>query len=81
MNMQHKIIREMLKSLPVPAATEILEINLKPDEAKAILYSRDVKDTHDLNGIAQMLNISERKIKQIRSSGYKKLAAIYFPKR
>lgn len=78
MNNEHRIIREMLRKLPIPASKEILQTNL-PDREFQAIYFADVEQW-DLFKIAEKLHCSDSNIKKIRQSGYEKLAAIYFPK-
>ena len=76
MNQQHKIIREMLRQLPVPEARAILDPNLPPNERDAIFYADVMQE--NLGFIAdKRICCSESSVKQYRKSGYSKLAAIY----
>lgn len=79
MKSEHKIIREMLGKMPIPAAKEILKTNLPPREYESI-YLCDVEQW-DLFRIADKLHCTDSNVKKIRRSGYEKLAAIYFPKK
>ena len=80
MNLQHKIIREMLCKMVKPTAHDILSSYLPAREYTAIYYA-DVEQ-EDLNYIADMrLNCSESAVKKYRRQGYEKLAAIYFSKK
>lgn len=79
MNLQHKIIREMLTRMVKPAANDMLYAYL-PNREYAAIYYADVEQ-EDLNYIADVrLKCSESAVKKYRKGGYEKLAAIYFPK-
>ena len=77
-NIQHKVLREMLKNLPLPAAREILELNLPEREWKAIYYCDCEQRT--LIEAGYELGCEESQVKKIRRSAYEKLAFVYLLK-
>ena len=80
MKLEHKIIREMLGKMPIPAAKEILQTNLPLREFQAIYYV-DIEQETLLDVGWKYLKCEESTIKKYRRSGYEKLAAIYFPQK
>lgn len=79
MNLQHKIIREMLCKMVKPTAHDILSTYLPVREYTAIYYA-DVEKESLFDIGEKRLNCEEITVKKYRRSGYEKLASIYFPK-
>lgn len=76
MNVRHKVLREMIKNMPVRKAEEMLLPVLPEREFKAI-YLADVQQK-SLFDVADELGTTDSNVKKIRRSGYAKLATSFY---
>jgi hypothetical protein len=79
MNRDAKILRAMIREMPLPVAKEILKTNLPDKEYQAIYYC-DCERMALFDVGDKILLCGESAVKKYRRRGYRKLSSFYFGK-